>query len=342
MLGGTLIGVALGLFPNIVKGKPVWWRALTVFAVTITIFCGLYPPVAGTFTDAVVMSRVDSSAAVPVLVRLVRVATADSTGIERVQVNDARDERVTMTVTAKPAVLNQLLTSKGSVLVIDVRRKASDTDFEVIGIGQSDPLFTLPYIIGLGERARIIFFHVPMSWVAVVAYLMSMIFAIMFLRTGNIENDVKSAAVASVGTLYAILATTTGAVWAKFNWGSFWNWDPRETSIFLLLMVYAAYFLLRSAIKEPMKRARLSSAYSIVAFVTVPFLIFVLPRILPGLHPGSADDSNIGPLLSPKSDAINVVKQYIFGWSLFSFTLVFFWLTNLKIRATTLLQREKS
>ncbi len=148
-----------------------------------------------------------------------------------------------------------------------------------------------------------------------------------------------SAAAAALGTVYAVLATVTGAVWAKFTWGTFWNWDPRQTSIFLLLLIYAAYFLLRNAIDDPQRRARLSAAYSIVAFATVPFLIFVLPRLLPGLHPGSADDTNAGPLLSPKSDAINPTKQVVYGVSLFAFTLVFFWLMNLHVRATRAARR---
>jgi len=310
-------------------------------AVAVTVFLGLYPPVAGTFTDAVIMGRMDTTAVVPVLVRIGSSIKTDDLRRLAITVSDGRDDRVEMSLFGSRSILESLTKSPHALNIVNVRRRGSDTDFEMISIGQGDPFFTLPYIIGLAERARIIFFHVPMSWVAVVAYLLSMIFAIRFLTTRNLNHDITSSAVASVGTLYAILATSTGAVWAKFNWGSFWNWDPRETSIFLLLMVYAAYFLLRSAISDPYKRARLSSAYSIVAFVTVPFLVFVLPRLMPGLHPGSADDSNIGPLLSPKSDAINITKQYIFGWSLFSFTLVFFWLTNLKIRATKLLEDSK-
>ena len=166
----------------------------------------------------------------------------------------------------------------------------------------------------------------------------AMIYAIRFLRSRDLAHDDVSMAAASVGTLYALLATATGAVWAKFNWGSFWNWDPRETSIFILLLVYAAYFLLRSAIDDPDRRARLSAAYSIVAFATVPFLIFILPRLMPGLHPGSSDDTNIGPLLSPRSDAINPTKQLVFGLSLFSFTMVFFWLMNMRVRLARILR----
>jgi heme exporter protein C len=149
-------------------------------------------------------------------------------------------------------------------------------------------------------------------------------------------------ALSSVATLYAVLATITGAIWARFNWGVFWNWDPKQTSIFLVLLIYAAYFLLRGSIEDPERRARLSSVYSILGFVAAMMLFFILPRLLPGLHPGSSDDVNAGPLLSLKSDALNPTMNLVFGLSLFSFTLVFFWLTNLRVRVGKLMDAAAS
>ena len=332
MLGATLLGVALGFFPRITTPRPTWWKLLAILSITATVWFGLWPPIAGTVTDVVMANRADSSKVIPVL--LTR-ASAPSNNVLAMQ--DARDARVVVNVdiTSTPE-----LAGIDAPTVVHVRRTTDDTHFESIKVGDVGPIITLPFIMGLEERARIIFFHVPMSWIATVAYLLSMIFAIMLLRTNKIEHDTLSMAAASVGTLFAILATVTGAIWAKFNWGSFWNWDPRETSIFLLLLVYAAYFLLRGSIDDQRKRARLSAAYSIVAFVTVPFLVYVLPRLLPGLHPGSADDVNAGPLLSPQSDAINATKQVVFGLSLFAFTMVFFWLMNLKTRITSLTLRS--
>lgn len=303
---------------------------MAIGAVTLTVFLGLYPPIAGTVTDAVIASRADSTKTVPVLLKHLGPAGSATTGLPLTLV-DARNEGVVITVSCTPAVAG-VIASTEAPFVLNVQRDGSDARFTSASIGAINPAITLPYIMGLEERARLIFFHVPMSWVATLAYLLSMIFAVMFLRTRSMEHDAVSMAAASVGTLYAILATVTGAVWAKFNWGSFWNWDPRESSIFLLLLIYAAYFLLRNGIDDPQRRARLSAAYSIIAFVTVPFLIFVLPRLLPGLHPGSADDVNVGPLLSPKSDAINTTKQLLFGLSLFSFTVLYFWLVNLRVR----------
>lgn len=187
-----------------------------------------------------------------------------------------------------------------------------------------------PFIPGLEEKARNIIFHVPIAWTTVVAFIMSMIYGIMYLRTKDADYDLRSVSSASLGLMFCVLATFTGAVWAKFNWGSFWNWDPRETSIFILLLIYGAYFVLRSAVDEEDRRATLSSVYSIIAGVTVPFFIFVMPRLMSGLHPGSlGDESGKGPVLEFKM-ATNMLM--VFFASLIGFTVLYFWMYTLKIR----------
>lgn len=187
-----------------------------------------------------------------------------------------------------------------------------------------------PLIPGLEEKARNIIFHVPTAWTTVVAFVMAMWYGIQFLRKKDIDYDLRSVASAGIGMMLCVLATVTGAIWAKFNWGSFWNWDPREVSIFILLLIYGAYFVLRSAIDEETRRATLSSVYSIIAGVTVPFFIFIMPRLMPGLHPGSAGDpQGSGPVVQLKMPPNMLI---IFLLSLLGFTILYFWIYNLKIR----------
>jgi heme exporter protein C len=120
------------------------------------------------------------------------------------------------------------------------------------------------------------------------------------------------------------MATITGSIWAKASWGAFWNWDPRETSIFVLLLIYAAYFALRSAIEEEDKKAALSAVYSILAFATVPFFIFIIPRIYDSLHPD--------PVINEEGK-INMSGAIltVFVSSIFAFTTLYFWLFKLKV-----------
>jgi len=196
--------------------------------------------------------------------------------------------------------------------------------------------YEFPLIPGLEENAKIIFFHVPTAWVTVIAFLMSTIFSFRYLKNKNLDDDLKSYAAAQLGIIFCILATVTGAVWAKFAWGAFWSWDPRQTSIFALLLIYGAWFALRSSIESEEKRATLSSVYSIIAFVTVPFFIFVMPRIMPGLHPGSADDTNAGPIVNFK---MNSNMLLIFFLSLIGFTILYFWMWQIGYKS--LMYKEK-
>ena len=89
--------------------------------------------------------------------------------------------------------------------------------------------------------------------------------------------------------MFCLLATISGAVFAQVVWGVFWNWDPRQTSILVLLLIYAAYFALRSAIDDHERRRRFAAVYNLFAAVTMPFLLFVAPRVAGStLHPNCA------------------------------------------------------
>jgi heme exporter protein C len=193
--------------------------------------------------------------------------------------------------------------------------------------------YEFPIVPGLEDKARILFFHVPMAWVTVVAFIVAMGYGIKYLVKKNPDDDIKSVSSASLGLMFCILATVTGSLWAKFNWGSFWNWDPRETSIFVLLLIYGAYFALRSALDADEKRATLSAVYSIIAGVTVPFFIFIMPRILQSLHPD--------PIINSRGKIdMNPTMLVVFLSSLAGFTSLYFWMWNLKVRLERLLYKQ--
>ncbi len=194
--------------------------------------------------------------------------------------------------------------------------------------------YELPIIPALEDKARIIFFHVPMSWTTLVAFFASMAYGIMYLKTKKLDYDLRSVSAAGLGMMFCILATVTGSIWAKFNWGSFWNWDPRETSIFVLLLIYGAYFALRSAIDVEEKRATLSAVYAIIAGVTAPFFIFVMPRIMTGLHPGAKGDEGGSTPVAQLHMPPNM--RIVFFASIIGFTFLYFWMFNIKIRSARL------
>jgi len=189
-----------------------------------------------------------------------------------------------------------------------------------------------PLVPVLGETTRVLYFHIPAAWVTVVALAWSMGHSILYLRSRRMEHDHQAAAAAEIGILFCVVATISGSLWAKAMWGSYWNWDPRETSIFFVLLVYAAYLALRSAIEEEERRARLSAVYSAIAFVSVPFLIFVVPRIYFSLHPD--------PIINPRGKLdMDPRIRIVFFAMLVGFTALFFWLQSLRVRVARLEHR---
>jgi heme exporter protein C len=186
----------------------------------------------------------------------------------------------------------------------------------------------------IGESSRIVFFHVPMAWIAVLAFLVSCIASVMYLRRRDPKDDIRASVSAGLGLLFAVLATTTGAVFAKIMWGAYWNWDPRQTSITILLLIYAAYLALRGAVDDPERRATLSAVYAILAFVTVPFLVFVVPRIYWSLHP----DTIINTRGANEFDSryTQVLLASVLG-----FTGLYVWLYTIGCRIETIRQRRR-
>ena len=175
-----------------------------------------------------------------------------------------------------------------------------------------------------GETSRILFFHVPQAWVATLSFLLSMIASCIYLAKRNLKADNLALSAAELGLLFCLLATASGSIFAKAAWGSFWNWDPRETSIVILLMIYGAYFALRSAVADPEKRRVFAAVYAILAFVTVPFLVFVVPRITTSLHP---EDT-----MNPARPGMDPKTLKVFLGSLLAYTGLFIWILRLRLR----------
>ncbi|MEW6622940.1 MAG: cytochrome c biogenesis protein [Bacillota bacterium] len=191
-----------------------------------------------------------------------------------------------------------------------------------------------PPAMGLGDLSRIIYFHVPLAWVGVLAYLVSMVNGVRYLREAKLEYDHKAAFNGELGLVFTLFATLTGAVFARHTWGMYWNWDPRQTSVFILLLIYGAYFVLRSAVEDEERRARLSSVYSILAFISVPFLVFIIPRVYGSLHPD--------PIINTSGQLKMDSKMLqVFLASLAGFTGIYFWIYSMQSRLIKIKEKLK-
>jgi heme exporter protein C len=178
----------------------------------------------------------------------------------------------------------------------------------------------------LGDTSRIIYFHVPLAWVSVLAFLVSAICSIMYLAgRGNESLTDMARNSAGIGFFFTVLTLITGSLWAKMSWGSYWNWDPRETSIVMLLLIYVAYFSLHSALEGNPGRGRISSVYLILAMVTVPFFVFVIPRVYHSLHPDTIINRE-GKLHMETTMRITLLVSAV------SFTFLYVYLLDMKNR----------
>jgi heme exporter protein C len=176
-----------------------------------------------------------------------------------------------------------------------------------------------------GESSRILFFHVPMAWVSFMAFMTAGVQSVRYVTSRDPRFDRSAAGAIEIGQVFALLATITGAIWARIMWGSYWNWDPRESAIVVALLYYAAYLALRQAIADDHTRARLAAAYAILGLVVAPFLYFVLPRLGFTLHPEPVINTQ------GKVDMEFRMRVVLFASSA-GFSALFYWMLSLRSR----------
>ena len=179
--------------------------------------------------------------------------------------------------------------------------------------------FIVPPAEGRGNYVRIAFFHIPTAWVAVVAFFGAAYWGARYLKTRELHYDAKSARSAILGLIFTLMATVSGAVFSKLTWGAYWNWDPRQTTVFVLLLIYAAYVTLRMTMRDERARASSSAVYALFSFIAVPFLVFILPRMFFSLHPS--------PVLNETGRIdMDAVMLGTLVLSLIDMTLIYIWL----------------
>lgn len=176
-------------------------------------------------------------------------------------------------------------------------------------------LLDVPRLPILNETIRNLYYHVPMWFGMVILLLVSMIYAIKFLNSGNIKNDEISIEFANTGILFGILGIITGSIWARFTWGAFWTNDPKLNGAAIGLLIYFAYIILRGSFTDDYQKAKVSSVYNIFAyFIFIP-LIFVLPRLTDSLHPGNGGNPGFNAY-DLNSNMRMVFYPAVLGWIL--------------------------
>lgn len=218
----------------------------------------------------------------------------------------------------------------------------------------------LPELPGLAQSSRNLFYHVPMWFVVIVMMSMSLYHSIRLLRLTDPDltpsmppllADIRAREAARLGMLFMVLGLVTGTVWGRVAWkphlawtdpAAWWTNDPIIICALISLLIYLAYFLLRSSFAEPEQRARIAAAYNIFAFATLIPLYFIVPKMLPGLHPTSADSDAGGGSFIFMREGIDNTYRFLLYPSLLGFILLAVWAYEVRTRLESLRYRLES
>lgn len=136
-----------------------------------------------------------------------------------------------------------------------------------------------------GIIQRIFYFHVAIAVASLLAFGLACIYGIRYLRSRDERHDEVSSVAVGIGLATAVLVVITGSIWAKASWGTWWVWtDPRLVTFLIVLLLYAAYFVLRSS-AEGERRMRFSAIYSVAAFASVPLSFYSVRVARSFVHP---------------------------------------------------------
>jgi len=171
----------------------------------------------------------------------------------------------------------------------------------------------------MGEVQRIFYFHVGSAWTAFFAFFVVFVAGIIYLWRRSPFWDELGAASAEVGIIFTTIVLTTGPIWAKPIWNTWWPWgDPRVTTTLVLWLIYVAYFALRSSLPEGEKRARFAAVFGIIGFIDVP-IVFLSVRWWRTIHPVVI--TRTGASLEP--EMVQAMLIAVAAFTVLYFTLLF-------------------
>ena len=151
--------------------------------------------------------------------------------------------------------------------------------------------FIAPIPIDPGRAAgdpnnfKIFYFHLPIAISAYLCFGIVFITSILYLRTKQQKLDIVSLSAAEIGVIFALLTLISGSIWARSAWNAYWvTWDVRLNTSLILFLIYISFLMVRQAVEEPEKRARLSAVFGIIGFISVP-ISFLSVRFYSKMHP---------------------------------------------------------
>jgi heme exporter protein C len=179
--------------------------------------------------------------------------------------------------------------------------------------------FFAPLEAVMGLVQKVFYFHVSSAWVGMLSFFVAAVAGGIYLAKGDRKWDIVGLSAVEIGLIFSFIAVVTGSIWARPTWNTWWTWDWRLITMTIMMLIYAAYLMLRSGIEDPDRRARFGAVYAIVGFLSVP-LTFFSARLFRTIHPVVIGSNQPGA-----EGAFDMTgdMRLVFFFSLFTFTLIF-------------------
>jgi heme exporter protein C len=191
--------------------------------------------------------------------------------------------------------------------------------------------FNAPADYQQGTTVRIMYIHVPFAWLAMLCYTLMAVSALGTLVWRHPLADVALKSAAPIGASFTFLALVTGSIWGKPMWGTWWVWDARLTSVFVLFLMYLGLIALTRALGDPQKSARATAVLTLVGFINIPIIKFSVDW-WNTLHQGESIFRLDGPTIAPS-------MLWPLAVMALGFTLLFFTLHMMAMRTEILRRR---
>lgn len=173
--------------------------------------------------------------------------------------------------------------------------KAIETAFPLTGQSADGFTYGRPWF-----SQKIFYFHVPVAEASFLVLLISAYFSIRFLSSKRVEFDTKARIAMETSLVFVVLTMVTGVLWTRASWGVWWEWEPRLTTYFIMMLMMIAYFVLRNSIEEEERQATYSAVFGVLAAINAP-ISFMITRLIPSSHPvvfqPGMEPTNLAPFI---------------------------------------------
>jgi heme exporter protein C len=144
----------------------------------------------------------------------------------------------------------------------------------VVAWGVYQGLYVAPADFKQGDAAKIMFVHVPASWLSLFVYAFMACASFISLVWRSPLADICAKSCAPIGAAFTALCLATGSIWGKPMWGTWWEWDARITSVLILLFIYLGYMAIWGAMETQQKASRAAAILCLVGAVNLPIIHF--------------------------------------------------------------------